>query len=137
MPRPVSLKNASIDAIRAFAPGAAFGPVVRETTKGSVAHVRPPVDAVRRSSESALPARVVLPRFVAGAEARLEPLPKARAFMRLIDNAFNYNVHGRAGFDLLGELVDRCDCHEFSYGNLSDAVAVFERLAAGDGGASP
>lgn len=128
LPRPVSLKNASIDAIRAFAPAASFGPVVRETMKGSVAHVQPPIDAVRRAAEPALPAWVVLPRFVAGAEARLEPLPKAQAFMRLVDNAFNYNVHGRAGFDTLARLIDRCDSFGFSYGRLADAIAVFDRL---------
>lgn len=129
LPRPVSLKNASIEVIKAFAPLARFGPVVRETIKGSVAHLQPPPEAVLRGAERAMPAWVVVPRFVAGAEARLDPLPKARAFMRLVDNAFNYNVHGRAGFDTLAQLIDRCVCHEFSYSRLDQAVGVFDRLA--------
>ena len=33
--------------IRGFAPEAAFSPTVHDTVKGSVAHVRPPADAVR------------------------------------------------------------------------------------------
>ena len=128
LPRPVSLKNASIDVIRKFAPEATFGPVVRETLKGSVAHLKPPLDAVLRGAEPALPAWVVLPRFVADSPARLEPLPKARAFMRLVDNAFNYNVHGRSGFDTLAQLIDRCNCYEFSYSRLEDAMAIFANL---------
>ncbi len=129
LPRPVSLKNESIDVIRAFAPrDAVFGPIVRETMKGSVAHVRPPLAAVQRAGEAALPAWVVVPRFAAGAAARLEPMPKARAFMSLVDSAFNYNVHGRNGFDTLVRLIDRCGCHEFSYSRLEDASAIFGRL---------
>jgi hypothetical protein len=31
LPRPISLKNESIDLIRSFAPQATFGPVVHET----------------------------------------------------------------------------------------------------------
>lgn len=125
LPRPVSLKNASIDVIRGFAPEATFGPVVHETTKGSVAHLKPPLEAVLRGAETALPAWVVLPRYVTGSPARFEPLPKARAFMRLVDNAFNYNVHGRNGFDTLARLIDRSDCYDFSYSRLEDAVTIF------------
>jgi hypothetical protein len=137
LPRPVSLKNAAIEATRSFAPQASFGPVVRETVKGRVAYVKPPVDAVRRAGEPALPAWIVMPRFVAGAPARLEPLPKARAFMQLVTNAFNYNVHGRDGFEALAQLVDRCDCYGFSYSRLEDAALVFNQLgrAAANGAA--
>ena len=49
-------------------------------------------------------------------------------FMRLLDNAFNYHVHGRAGFDRLGELVEQCDCLEFTYSRLEDAARLFDRL---------
>jgi HprK-related kinase A len=127
LPRPVSLKNESIDVIRKFAPEAIFGAVVRETVKGSVAHVKPPGAAVAQAAETALPAWVVSPRFTPGAAAALEPLPKARAFMSLVDCAFNYNVHGRNGFAALSRLIDTVDCYEFSYSSLEEAVAVFDR----------
>ena len=128
LPRPISLKNESIDLIRAFAPQATFGPVVHETLKGNVAHLRPPPDAVARADEPAFPAWLVAPRFSASAEARLDPMPKARAFMGLVSSAFNYNVHGRAGFRALARLVDDADCYEFSYHRLDDAVRIFDRF---------
>ena len=128
LPRPISLKNASIDVIRAFAPSAAFGPVVTETTKGSVAHVRPPAEGVRRGLEKATPRWIVLPRYAAGAPSALTVLPKARAFMQLAENAFNYNVHGRQGFDLLARVIDGCECFEFSYSRLDEAVEIFRQL---------
>ncbi|NML15623.1 HprK-related kinase A [Azohydromonas caseinilytica] len=130
LPRPVSLKNASIDVIRRFAPAARFGPPVHETSKGTVVHMAPPAEGVARAGEPARPGWIVLPRYAAGQPAQLQPLPKAQALMQLIENAFNYNVHGLAGFDALSELVDRSGCHRFSYARLEEAVAVFDALAA-------
>jgi HprK-related kinase A len=127
LPRPVSLKNESIDVVRRFAPQAVFGAVVRETIKGNVAHVKPPEEAVARAAEAALPAWLVFPRYLPGARALLEPRPKARAFMGLVDCAFNYNVHGRNGFAALSGLIDTVDCYDFSYSSLVEAVAIFDR----------
>ena len=128
LPRPISLKNESIDAVRSSFPEATFGRTVRETTKGSVVHVRPPADSVRRAAQSAIPAWVVAPKFLKDADACLEPMPKARAMMCLVDNAFNYNVHGRAGFAALSNLVDGADCYRFTYSRLPDAVTALAGL---------
>jgi len=129
LPRPVSLKNASIDVIRRFSPGMEVGPPVHDTVKGSVAHMRPPTDSVRRATEAARPRWIVLPRYEAGAAASLTPLSRARAFMHLADHAFNYDVHGRQGFELLAQVIDSSDCFEFHYGALEHAVAVFDDIA--------
>ena len=131
VPRPVSLKNQSIGVLRTFAPEARFGPVVKETLKGEVAHFAPPVEAVQRSADKPAPGWVVLPRYVANAPTTLQPLPKARALMHLVENAFNFNLHGRSGFERLAALVDRCGCFEFTYSRLDEAAALFARLADG------
>ena len=129
VPRPISLKNASIEAITRFEPGVVIGRRVHDTQKGTVAHMRPAIDSVRRADEPAAPGWIVLPRFVAGSAPRLTPLSKAKAFMQLADNAFNYHLHGREGFDLIGRIIDASDCYEFSYGDLADAEHVFRQLA--------
>ena len=128
--RPVSLKNASIDVIKAFAPGATIGPSVHDTAKGSVAHMRAPLESVHRASEPALPAWIVLPRYVAGLPGRLTALSKARALMHMATNAFNYAAHGRRGFEFLARLVDEVACYEFEYSDLEDAVRIFDDLAS-------
>ncbi len=129
LPRPVSLKNASIAAIRQFYPAAELGPPVHDTAKGSVAHLKAPTDSVRRASELARPRWIVLPCYETGAGAQLAPLSKARTFMYLADQAFNYDVHGRRGFELLAQVVSGSDCFEFRYGTLDDAVAVIDDVA--------
>ena len=128
--RPISLKNASIDVIGRFAPQAVIGPAVNDTLKGSVAHMRPPKESVRRESETTTPRWIVKPRYIAGAAAQLRPLPKARAFMQLVDSAFNYQFHQVHGFHLLGRVVESCECYEFTYADLEEAVRVFDALAA-------
>jgi len=129
LPRPVSLKNASIDALRQFSPGATIGAPVHDTVKGSVAHMKPPMESVHRATEAARPRWIALPRYEQGAAARLVALSKARTFMHLADNAFNYDVHGRRGFELLAQVIASVDCFEFQYGALKDAVAVFDAMA--------
>ena len=130
VPRPVSLKNASIDVIRAFAPAAAIGPPVRDTMKGTVAHMRAPSDSVRRAMETARPGWIVLPRYQAGVAAELTPLSRARGLMELATNGFNYSLHGRRGFEFLARFVDLCACYTFTYGDLGEATALFDDLAA-------
>ena len=128
-PRPVSLKNESIDVISRFAPQVRFGSRVTETTKGVVAHFAAPAQALRRADQRACPGWVVLPRYVPQSPAVLRPLDRARAFMHLVENAFNYDIFGAEGFELLGSVIDRSDCFSFEYSSLPEAVALFDRLA--------
>lgn len=129
VPRPISLKNGSIDVIRRFVPDAVFSEVVHDTTKGSVAHCKPAPDAMARADEVAQPGWLVVPRYEAGAEPRLEPLPKPLAIMKAVDSTFNFNIQRRGGFELLGQLIDRSACFTFTYSRIEDAVAVFDELA--------
>ncbi len=130
MARPVSLKNASIAAIREFAPQAVMTPPVPDTVKGTVSLLQPPFASVRRVREPARAAWIVLPSYEAGAPPVFSPHGKERAFMTLAEQSFNYDMHGARGFEAMGRLVDQCDCLRFHYGRLDDAAAAFDRLAA-------
>jgi hypothetical protein len=127
-PRPVSLKNKSIDVIRSFAPDAVIGPIVRDTSKGTVAHLKPPADSVARADEAARPAWVIFPQYKPGESAQLTPMSKAPAFMRVAENTFNYSLIGGRGFSALAKFIDSSDCFEFSYGELEEAIALFSVL---------
>lgn len=128
LPRPVSLKNRSIDVIRAFAPDAEFGAVVHGTMKGTVGLLRAPADSIRRAGEAATPHAIVFPQWEEGAPATLEPLARARMFMQVADNSFNYTLLGAQGFATLATLVERSAGYTFRYSKLDDAMDVFDRL---------
>lgn len=130
MARPVSLKNASIDAIRAFAPEAVMTAPVPDTVKGTVSLMQPPQASVARVREPARAAWIVLPSYEPDAPPVFSPHGKERAFMTLAEQSFNYDMHGARGFEAMGRLVDQCECLRFNYGRLEDAAAAFERLAA-------
>lgn len=128
--RPVNLKNRSIALMRDFAPDAVLTTPVPDTLKGTLSLMKAPGDAIARVREGARPAWVVVPSFEAGAEARLEPLPKAQAHLLLAEQAFNYDIHGVDGFEATADLVDGASCWAFTYSELDDAVRVFDELAA-------
>lgn len=129
LPRPVSLKNESIGVIRAHAPDAVLSPPVEKTNKGTIAHLKPPAESIARAFDPARPAFIVFPRYEARAATSLAPLPKARAFMGVAENAFNYQVLGARGFTALASLIEDTTAFEFRYSKLDEAVQLFERLA--------
>lgn len=130
--RPVSLKNASIDIVQAFAPEAVFSERTPETHKGTVALLRPPAAQVHQADRPARAAWVVLPSYRAGAAPRLVPRPRPGTLVELSRNAFNLGPTGRDGFSALGRLLDGCRCYDFEYARLDDAVSVFDDLVRGD-----
>ncbi len=129
LPRPVSLKNASIPLMKAYAPGAVFSPSVRDTVKGTVAHMKAPADSVARAQETALPGWIIFPRYEAGVPLSLTAVPRTRAFMRTAENAFNYARLGVDGFNALAEVIRQSDCYDLRYSSLDEAIATFDRLA--------
>jgi HprK-related kinase A len=129
VPRPISLKNASIGVIRDFAPDAVFSPEVNDTAKGTIAHLKAPVDSVRRANELAWPGWIVFPRYIAGANLSLEPIAPARTFTHVAENSFNYGLLGRAGFHALGNTVNMAPGYDLRYSRLDEALGLFERLA--------
>ena len=125
----MSLKNESIDVIKRFDPTAFVNRSFEDTNKGTVAHMRAPTDSVKRADEYAIPAWVILPQYKAGSSSRLVKNSPGRSFMWLAENSFNYSVLGKNGFTGVAELVDHCDCYQYGYSDLEDAIAIFDELA--------
>lgn len=128
LPRPVSLKNESIDIIQRYEPDAIFSRRISDTMKGTVAHMKVPSDSIARATETAQAAWVIFPKYQAGSAARLEVLPRGRAFMRVADNAFNYSLLGVQGFETMAGLIDASLCYDFTYSILDEAIETFAEL---------
>ena len=135
--RPVNLKNASIDVIRAYAPEAFLTRPVHDTTKGTVALMAPTEASVLAAGNWARPAWMILPRYRPGVDARLEAMGSGAAFLQIADNAMNYHILGSHGFAAVGRLVDHCRSFNFEYCRLDEAIAIFDRLAREAEGEAP
>lgn len=129
-PRPVSLKNQSIQIIKQFMPDAVFGNVITNTTKGDIAHMRVPDSSVLAQSIPVKPTYLVFPHYRAQSESQLTPLAQSRAFMNLAENAFNFNILGSLGFEAMADLIDRVECYDFSYPDLTTALAGMNNIIA-------
>jgi hypothetical protein len=70
----------------------------------------------------------MFPTYDASVKAELHPVSKGRALIRAADNAFNYSVLGRLGFETLADVVDRCECYDLRYGDLDAAIRLFDAL---------
>jgi len=126
--RPISLKNASIEVVRNFAPGAMLGSVIRDTRKGTLTHVKPPSESVARAMECVSAAWLVFPHYQQGVGTEITSLPKGRSMMRAAEMGFNYSLLGLTGFQTLSRLIEGCACYDFCYSDLPEAIAVFDGL---------
>jgi HprK-related kinase A len=129
VPRPVALKGASIELIEGLWPHLRIGRVFAPTHKGTLAHLLPPIEAVERQVEPALPGWVVFPTHAENADTRLVPVGKAAGFVRLEKNCFNYDALGRTAFDALGELIEASECFELPFGHAAEAAELVDGLA--------
>lgn len=126
-PRLVSLKNAGIDAMRAEVNDATrFGPMMRETPKGDIVHLIPPLDSIARMREPARPALLLFPRY--GFARDVRPVGQGEAFMRLTQASTNYVALGEAGFDALHRFVTGVPALAVDYESGAGALEIIDAL---------
>ena len=126
VPRPISLKNASVDIIRNFGDDVVMGELVADTAKGNLTHMQPPKASVESAHIPAMPFAVVFPKYRADAKTDCLEITKAQTLIRLAENCFNYPVLGSAGFSCLADMVDKVHCLTLSYSKLDEAIAALE-----------
>ena len=131
-PRPVGLKDQSIALIRERSAGKLpFGPEATDENRGTICHMGPPTESVARMDDFASPAVLIFPKFTPGAPARLSKVSRARAFLLLAQESFNYGRLGRAGFDALERLMSSLDCYQAEYADLDSAEALVRSVFPG------
>jgi HprK-related kinase A len=128
VPKPIALKNRSIELIASWSSDAILGPTYRKTHKGDVAHLAIPSVSVASRHMPATVRTIVFPRWREGASTSLEPLGKAEAFSAVAFNSFNFGTLGPEAFDAVRRLVVRCDCRRLSYDDLDEATRVVRGL---------
>ncbi|GAB4516988.1 MAG: HprK-related kinase A [Parvularculaceae bacterium] len=131
-PRPISLKNRSIDILRDKAPARVASQVFDGTAKGRVGYFLPDAQSIARQREPAPPALIVLPQWRENGECRIDPLAQTDAYGLLVTNAINADFHGVEGFRLLVGAARRTSAYKISYGQSEDAVSAVESLAANE-----
>lgn len=127
-PRLVSLKNEAIGLFENSVDASRLGPLMRDTPKGDIRHLRPPDDAVAKMHEPARPALLLFPRF--GYAPDVREIGQAEVFVRLTQASTNYVTLGEAGFAALSGLVQTVPSRAVDYPDTESAIASVERLWA-------
>lgn len=132
-PRPVSLKNRSIEIIARRAPDLVWGPVAFDTIKGTVCHLKPTQESLLSRMQPATPAWVIYPRYRSGAGLVVQPVDAPQSLLKLADNSFNRHVLGREGFQGLVRLINAVQSFNLEYDDLDAALDWCDRLPRGGG----
>lgn len=128
-PRPISVKNQSIDIVGAF-PGARLGPIYRDTRKGDISHASCPAASARAAHVPARVGWVVFPRFDRACEPQCEEVSRAEAFALISEQSFNRERMGDTGFEALCALLTGARCYEIRYGSTKDGLALIRSITA-------
>lgn len=123
MPRPISLKDASIGLIRSRFPNAVMSTPVGDTHKGTIAYIRPPSEAVARWTDEAPVRQIVFPRFVRSGTLSVTRLSSAGMLARLLANTFNVGLLGMDGFAALARATANSSGHAVEYGTMAEVAA--------------
>lgn len=125
--RPICLKNQSIDLARNWFPEAHFSTIAKDTHKGDVIHLSPPEFSWEQSTVPAKIVGVVFPKYMPNNDLTIYQLSKLEAFAELANNAFNYGVAGKTGFETLTKVIDQSSCFEIHHSQLSDVKEFLEQ----------
>lgn len=126
-PRPISLKNASIDIVEQF-PGVKLGPRYEDTRKGIISHAAPPAASRVAARQPARCRWVVFPRFSASSPPFCDEISRAEAFARIAEQSFNRDRMGETGFRALCAMLDDAHCFDIGYDSTDGALAMVREI---------
>ena len=122
VPRPISLKNSSIELIRENSPGAEMTQPITDTHKGTIAYARAPGPAVAGAGARVPVGFVVFPKFNADVTLGYEPLSRSTALTELMGHTFNVELLGQSGFEALALSISTAKCYAVEYPDLSSVL---------------
>ena len=131
LPRPVSLKNASIGIIRAYAPRRRVQPPVHDTIKGTVAHLKRAGRQRRARRRAGAPGLDRVPQVRGRRRAELAPVARAPRLHAAGRQRLQLQPAGRRRLRCAGAPGRRARrCYDFTYSALDDALDTFDAPGA-------
>jgi HprK-related kinase A len=130
-PRPISLKNAGVDAVAALVNQDRFGPWLRGTPKGDLRHLLPDAKAIAGMDTPALPSLILFPAF--GHTKAIRSVGKGEVFVRLTQASTNYTALGETGFGTLTRLIEQTPARAIDFQDTASGIDLVEQAWAGRG----
>lgn len=125
-PRPISLKNASIDVVRDIAGSDWISPVIEGSPKGSIAYRRARKSDLEGDQVRVPPKLILFPTFEKGSEPSMKKMETADTVMRLLESSTNYQIMGEAAFHAVNRIAKNAVAFEIQYGSSEAALKLFK-----------
>jgi len=130
-PRPISLKNESIQVMKDWIGNdEPFSRVYEGTPKGRICYLSPPAQSIEHMGQKVQPKAIILPVFNKNAVPEIKPITKTMAFFRLVMSSANYGEMGEAAFKAISKVVDECAVCEIHYSSLEQGIALVNEFVA-------
>ncbi len=129
-PRPVSLKEKSIDIVREFTGEKWLTKTFGGTPKGDIAYRRVRPSDIQLSKTPMAAKLILFPVFQEDTPPSVRELSKSETIMKLIPSSTNYHLLGTASFEALIKMVAGAQTFEITYGNTQDSLEITRDLAA-------
>ena len=126
-PRPISLKNESINLVAAFQ-GARLGPIYADTRKGDISHAACPASSVAVASRTARVRWIVFPKFLRDTSPVCEEISRPEAFALISEQSFNNERMGEVGFYALCSMLSDARCFQITYGSTEDGLRLIHGI---------
>ena len=125
--KPLSIDEGSWPLLPELEPGAPFA-----TDGYKAGQWQVPAVAIRQhaAAPGCRARHLVFPGYAEGACTELVPLTRGEALVELAKNTFRFRDHGRRALVTLARIVEEVDCHRMPVGDLDEAVALIDALAA-------
>jgi hypothetical protein len=128
MPRPISLKNQSIEVMKAWVPEGGFSRAFLNTPKGTMTYLRPPAVALEPLYAPASLSLAIFPRYKAGAKQVAQRLRGAEAAIELTNACVNYDRVGKPAFDQIIHWAKTVPVYRIEYPSLEAAIDLVSGL---------
>lgn len=132
-PRPVSLKDESIDIVTELTGRDWISDTYTGTPKGNIAYRRVRPRDIEQA-QNPTPAKLLLfPVFMPGAPPHVKKLTPSETVLRLIPASTNYHLLGEHSFNALVKMANHSEAYEIQYGSTEQSLQIVKDLAAGAG----
>ena len=125
------MKNETIGLIASRYPQLAAKKHYEGTTKGRVAFLKAPPEAIQKADCPARPSLLVALAYHSDSHLTCDRLEKAKAFMLLARQSPSYAIMLERGFHTLANFVEACDHYALTYSDLDEAVRTINELSHG------
>lgn len=129
-PKAICIKFGSFDVVKRLGLPFARRRDYVKGIKGRVGYLNP-LDVAPDAIGEPCPIRfVIFPKYTGTKRSQLQPIPRSRAALELLRNAFNRRLFADEGVSIAAAIAEGAECYQLETGDIEEASGLLESLAS-------